>query len=159
MIIGFTGTQQGMTQFQKTELINIFNLKGCTELLHGDCVGSDAQANELALQYGTEIFTIYPPDSYKKRAFCFDSKRLTQYLRTPTPYIEQGDNVKVRWYPVEPYLTRNKKIVDACSLLIATPKEFKHTVRSGTWSTIRYAWKTKKDLVIIPPVDRGDTTP
>jgi hypothetical protein len=56
--------------------------------------------------------------------------------------------------PVEPYLERNKRIVDNVTLLIATPKEFHHTLRSGTWSTIRYAWKKKIDVVIIPPIER-----
>lgn len=155
MIIGFTGTQSGLVQFQIDKVLEIFESSKITELLHGDCIGADEMANKLALNFGVKIFTIFPPDNPKKRAFCFDVNQLSKHLRQITPYTPHG-NVQVRWMPIEPYLERNKRIVDSCNFLIACPKEHTHSVRSGTWSTIRYAWKVKKDLIIIPPIDRYD---
>lgn len=155
MLIGFTGTQSGLVSFQLEKVAEILQVKLCSEFLHGDCIGADEMANKIALDCGVKQFTIYPPDNPKKRAFCFDKEHLTKHLRQITPYLIR-DGINVRWMPIEPYLKRNKAIVDACTFLIACPKEHRHSVRSGTWSTIRYAWKTKKDLVIIPPVDFYD---
>lgn len=155
MLIGFTGSQSGMTQFQKDELFKILSMKECSEFIHGDCIGSDAEANNIALSVGVKLFTIHPPSNSHKRAFCFDPNKRFLWNRINTPFVEIGnEGVKVRWMPIEAYLERNKRIVDSVSLMIATPKEFTHTVRSGTWSTIRYAWKNKKDIIIIPPIDR-----
>lgn len=154
MLIGFTGTQSGMTSFQKEELAKILNIKQCTEFLHGDCIGADREANDIALKSGVILFTIHPPDNMKKRAFCFDIFMKTKWNRIITPYENWSDVIKVRWYPVDAYLKRNQRIVDSVELMIAAPKEHKHTVRSGTWSTIRYAWKSKKDIIVIPPIDR-----
>lgn len=157
MVIGFTGTQSGLVSFQIEKLKEVFKQKGITELMHGDCIGADDMANKIAFDMGVKIFTIFPPENPAKRAFCFDKDKLTRHLRDHTPYLLR-DGVNVKWNPIEPYLERNKRIVDACAFLVACPKEHKHTVRSGTWSTIRYAWKTKKDLVIIPPVDEFEGT-
>jgi hypothetical protein len=159
VIIGFTGSRSGMTDFQKHELKLILG-NGCDEFMHGDCKGSDEQANTVALSMGVKMFTIHPPSQHKYRAFCFDMHHTTQINNILTPYITTKDGIQVRWYPVDDFLKRNKRIVDMCDVIIATPKEFRHTIRSGTWATIRYAWKTKKDsIIIIPPVNRMDINP
>ena len=142
-----------MTDFQKIELAKLLKIKECSEFIHGDCIGSDAQANSIALNAGIKIFTIHPPDNPNKRAWCFDDSKETKSNRILTPY-EDVKGIRVRWHPAIGYLERNKNIVDQSDLLIATPKEFRHSLRSGTWATIRHAWKTKKNLVIIPPVER-----
>lgn len=47
-------------------------------------------------------------------------------------------------------LTRNKKIVDDCDVLIALPINPEvEELRSGTWSTIRYAKKQSKQIIIV----------
>ena len=152
MKIGFTGTQRGMTQFQKDYLIEILKLKECTEFCHGDCIGSDAESNQVALNIGIKIFTIFPPIITKKRAYCFNPNKLN---RNNEWYLYPS-GIRVRWMPEDKYLERNKHIVDNVSWMIACPKEHEHSVRSGTWATIRYAWKTKKGITIIPPIDRGN---
>lgn len=154
MRIGFTGTQSGMTNFQKAMLANILKEEGCTEFIHGDCVGADSQANDIAIDCGIKYITIFPPDNPNKRAWKFDA--------TKNPILHKWEwqeaiiGIKVRWAPRAPYLDRNKHIVDNCEMMIACPKEAEHTVRSGTWATIRYAWKVKRKIVIIPPIQRND---
>lgn len=153
MVIGFSGTQSGMTQFQKDTFASILHIHGVTELHHGDCIGADEQAHKIAYDEGITIFSIHPPSNPNKRAFCFDDRQDTKFNHILTDWKEY-DEARVRWYPVRGYLERNQDIVDTVEMLIATPKEYVHTLRSGTWATIRYAWKTKKHVVIIPPVDR-----
>jgi predicted Rossmann fold nucleotide-binding protein DprA/Smf involved in DNA uptake len=53
-------------------------------------------------------------------------------------------------YEKKPYLDRNKDIVRVSIGLIAAPKTNKEEQRSGTWSTVRYATKTGKPLIILP---------
>ena len=131
MNIGFTGTQKGMTDNQKYHVARLlFDLKG-TEFHHGDCVGADAQAHEIALKTGYYII-IHPPVNPDKRAFC-----------------ETGSTL-----PEKEYLERNKDIVDTTDVLIATPKTETDELRSGTWSTIRYAKKKGKKVYIIRPQEK-----
>ncbi len=125
MKIGFTGTQIGMSQRQKDRLRWV--IADASEFHHGDCIGADAEAHEIALGLGLKI-VIHPPLLESKRAFC---KGAFQVLD-----------------PKE-YLDRNRDIVDCCQILIAAPRNMKEELRSGTWSTIRYAKKTKKPGLVL----------
>ncbi len=49
------------------------------------------------------------------------------------------------------YLTRNKDIVRETDILIAAPAEIEEQIRSGTWSTVRYARKLGKPVFVILP--------
>lgn len=44
MILGFTGTRQGMTDYQQAQVRRFLVAYQCTILHHGDCIGADAQA-------------------------------------------------------------------------------------------------------------------
>lgn len=138
MIIGFTGTQTGMTLKQMNEVNSLFKELKLTVFHHGDCIGADSEAHDFAVLYFRLIkmidstvgkIVIHPPINNSKRAFC---KALT--IREP-----------------KEYLTRNKDIVNESDILIATPKEDTEQLRSGTWSTIRYARKMNKKIYIILP--------
>lgn len=50
-----------------------------------------------------------------------------------------------------PYLVRNRAIVDATEVLVATPKGIYEQQRSGTWSTVRYARELGRPLLIVYP--------
>lgn len=126
MRIGFTGTQNGMTSLQK-EILNYFLSKCKGEFHHGDCIGADAEAHDIAEKYLEPV--IHPPIIQSKRAF-----KKAKRIATPLPY-----------------LVRNKIIVSETDELIAAPKEFEEQMRSGTWSTIRHAKKLKKRVAIIYP--------
>lgn len=122
MKIGFTGTQEGMTGAQKIKINELlYTLKQKTTLYEdefheGDCIGADAEATELAHLIGY-VVVCHPPVLKRKRAFGYYDIML----------------------PEKDYLVRNHDIVDASDVVIATPKEFKEELRSGTWATIRYA--------------------
>lgn len=128
MKVGFTGTREGCKEEQLHTLQNILAAFDFVELHHGDCIGADASAHLIAelLQYD---IVIHPPDNLLYRAYC------------------KGNHVK----PPRPYLERNRSIVRSCKILIACPRTMEEVKRSGTWSTVRYARKMKKDIVIIFP--------
>ena len=139
MHVGFTGTQRGMSVNQLRAVKAILAVISLVDdhdqqylrFHHGDCIGADAQAHDIAVAEGY-IPIIHPPIDDKKRAFC-EALR-PQNIRNPKPYLE-----------------RNHDIVDDCSLLIATPGEVTEQLRSGTWATIRYARKIGRALAIIYP--------
>lgn len=127
MKIGFTGTQIGMDQFQRTQLYHHLIDLGATEFHHGDCIGADKEAHDVALAAGVEII-VHPPENDKKRAFCEGYKRRANPL---------------------PYLERNRRIVESCDVLIAAPKSNQEELRSGTWSTYRYAKRIGKAVILL----------
>jgi hypothetical protein len=135
MKVGFTGTQRGLTITQLgvlyTHLKSYFPTSYLGFFHHGDCVGADAEAAKLARGIGYKLYC-HPPTNNVKRAF-----------------------VECDYYdPPRPYLIRNRVIVAECDLLIGCPGEHVERLRSGTWSTLRYAKKVMKNLCIIFPDGR-----
>lgn len=132
MRLGFTGTQQGMT---KSQLYYVRSWarhpsRDITEAHHGDCIGADEQFHLIMAELiGSDKIQIHPPENPSKRAWC------------------KSPNI----WPEKPYLVRNKLIVDNCDLLIATPAGEEEELRSGTWSTVRYARRLGKPIVLIRP--------
>jgi hypothetical protein len=124
--MGFTGTQKGMTPNQLYILDKIIKEKNPYEVHHGDCVGADTEFHQMCKAFGS-IIIIHPPDISTKRSNC------------------EGDKI----LPVKPYLDRNKDIVNSCDLLIVCPKTRFEEIRSGTWSTKRYAQKRGVKFIII----------
>lgn len=129
MKLGFTGTQIGMTDLQLDAVRDILREKS-GEFHHGDCIGADAQAHEAAESAGFAIH-IHPPVNPSKRAF-------------KVAHIS-------RMKPKLPYLDRNKNIVLATESLLAAPGEMEEQLRSGTWSTIRFAKKHMRPILIVYP--------
>lgn len=134
LVVGFTGTQIGMVPAQKLGFMRLLSaLRPLHQLHHGDCIGADAQAHEIFDVKGKGI-AIHPPINPSKRANC-KCKNANRLIFPPFEYLE-----------------RNRYIVDASSLLIATPQqETGEELRSGTWSTVRYARKEKKPVFIVRP--------
>ena len=129
MQVGFTGTRRGMSGNQKAELEQLLQeLQPESEYFHhGDCVGSDAQAHEIASRLGYEII-IHPPENSSARAFC------------------KGSEVTL---PPLPYLIRNHRIVELCHVLIAATLSSTEEQRSGTWATVRYAKSNNRKVHIL----------
>lgn len=156
MRLGYTGTQNGMNSFQKAEFILLLNRYMPTAFHHGDCIGADAQAHFLFLDWHCEHDTIsrrivvHTPVLKGKIAWCgvvakYPVGMAAKLLACANPVIILNCEPK-------PYLERNKDIVDESDVMIACPKEVEHTLRSGTWATIRYSWKQKKETIVIPPI-------
>ncbi len=127
-MIGFSGSQEGMSERQIEVVNGLLEVSGISKAGHGDCIGSDADFHVLSREHGLYMVG-YPPLNYKKRAFCkFD--------------FEHRPNE---------YLVRNKNIVNDSDCMIFTPKEMEEQLRSGTWSTYRYAKKKQKDYILVFP--------
>jgi hypothetical protein len=103
-------------------------VKNFTDLEHGDCIGVDAQTHEIAKGYHMNI-TVHPPTDSHFRAFCDADTILNPRA----------------------YLKRNKNIVDRCGTLLVVPDGMFEKIRSGTWSTWRYAVKTHTPWIIVYP--------
>lgn len=128
--VGFTGTRELITEAQYGSMWAVLLWIDPQVCHHGDCVGADTYFHQLAVHLDVNI-TIHPPTNTALRAFCSTGHRVI--------------------YPERPYLERNRDIVDASHFVIAAPAGFVEESRSGTWSTIRYARKRKKPLLIILP--------
>jgi hypothetical protein len=128
MTIGFTGTRFGMTQKQKSKVTIILKKLNPNVGRHGDCIGSDTDFHNIAISLNISI-VIHPPIINKFRAFNQEGI-----------ILEEKD-----------YLVRNKDIVKASNILIATPDNYQYTQRSGTWSTINFAKKSKIPFIIVYP--------
>ena len=141
--IGFTGSREGTTEAQKQNLVDMFYADANEPVVfhHGDCLGADNDAHLLFLKtfdvMGTQHkIVIHPPKSPDKRAFC---------AHIPTL------NMEVVELPVKDYLARDRDIVEASELLLATPKEDSERWKGGTWYTVHYAKKKFVDSVILWP--------
>ena len=128
MIIGFTGSRNGMNEKQKKQFKVLLTELAGTEFRHGDCVGADSQAHDYAASTEMKI-VIHPPTVNKNRAH------------------KVADEV----LPAKAYLSRNKDIVKASDLMIACPSSSNAASRSGTWATIRFTQKSGKKLHILHP--------
>lgn len=130
MIIGFTGTQEGMSDLQKAMLVGVLARLSPDVFHHGDCIGADAEAHALVREHAPNCrIEIHPPQDESKRAFC------------------GGDKV----WPARPYLARNRTIVFCCDELVAAPKTRAEELRSGTWSTVRAARRCGKPIHMVWP--------
>ncbi len=141
--IGTTGSRSGMSNNQKTSLVSILNQlisfnNKIIEIHHGDCVGSDSQFHNICVDIIPNIsIIIHQPEK--------DILRANMHLLKP----RNGEIVSLK--NKLSYLNRNKKIVDNSDILIAFPSSINEVMYSGTWSTIRYAKKMNKKIIIIFP--------
>ena len=128
MKVGFTGTRTGLNSKQKSDIINFIKNNDIKEVHHGGCIGADKEFNDICISFGIKIIV---------------------HLGTSnnTTVINNTYNNITILQP-KPYLDRNKDIVDSSDLLIACPFSNQEIIRSGTWSTVRYARKKNKNIII-----------
>jgi len=132
MRVGFTGTREGFTEPQLGAFRSWFTGKVAVEFHHGACVGADAGA--VWAIHGTrevQLIAAHPGDIP---------------ALTDTDAMKASDTIS----GFRPCLARNRDIVDAADVLLACPKGPEER-RSGTWSTIRYARRCRKPVVIFWP--------
>jgi len=94
---------------------------------NGDCIGADKDSGDVWIELGGKLH-LRPPDIAAKRAF-----QRGEAIDRPLPYLE-----------------RNKVIVRSSRAMVATPKGAEE-LRSGTWSTVRFARKLELPILIIYP--------
>lgn len=140
MKVGFTGTREGMSLNQIAHFIPLVadvTINGMTleEFHHGMCIGADEQAEEFIRR-------------------CFPSVRIVGHPPIQRRYISAKSKPD-RTLPPREYIARNHKIVDSVDLLIGCPRG-PEELRSGTWSTIRYATscRLKRPSLVIKLIPR-----
>lgn len=126
--IGFTGTRHGMTSEQMRALRDLLATFGEAILHHGDAVGADAEAHDIAVMLGWMAVS-HPPINNTWRAH-----KVADEERAP-----------------KPYLVRSRDIVEETELLIAAPANAIEHLQSGTWSTVRCARRSGRPISIIRP--------
>ncbi len=129
--LGFTGTRLGLSRRQKDHLILFLKYHDVEEAHHGDCIGGDEDFHKIVSYYADRI-VIHPPTDERSRAFC-----------KPLP-----GGATVTWRTPYDYLTRNRHIVDSTTWLVVGPSG-PEELRSGTWSTKRYAEKLQRAFTIL----------
>lgn len=135
-VIAFTGTQQGLTLAQREALANYLETLDGSELEfhHGDCIGADATAHRMMVRRA-RVF-IHPSTNEKKRAYCKGAFKV---------------------YPAKSPLARNPDIIEPASLVVACPKRMHEEQRSGTWATVREAFRRGKNVTVVWPDGRVQT--
>lgn len=130
--VGITGTRFGMSEAQRDNVSHILQAMhskmGIESVVHGDCIGVDAEMHDMAVSMGIPTW-ICPPSASEVRA----------YKKGNIVYKEEG------------YLARDRHIVELCDTLIGIPQLNKETYRSGTWYTVRYGLKMGKDVGVVLP--------
>lgn len=121
-----TGSRDGMTDNANHVLQNFLISNDIFEAHHGDCIGADTIFHNKVAKLKIPII-IHPPNNPSLRSYCVSNKIC----------------------PEKEYMDRNRDIVDDSDILLAFPLSEKEVLRSGTWSTIRYARKTNKKIFII----------
>lgn len=142
MIVGFTGTRQEITAEQTDEILDFVISRSPHRFLHGGAIGSDQLLHEMILHQPASIATaieIYPASQQRHR-YWEGQKHIAFY---------SGRDCIV--HPPIPPLTRNRIIAERCDWLLACPATSEEELRSGTWTTVRYARHAKKPISIVCP--------
>lgn len=134
--VGFTGTSKGMSPEQKAAvkayLLEIIaqHPNETVEFHHGLCIGADEQAAAIAKELGCLIVAHpgFSPRNPNGRLFRSD--------------FTGNDEVRAE----KPHIKRDREIVDETQEMIAGPLGKAEEVRSGTWTTVRYAVKKGKSV-------------
>jgi len=128
--IGITGTRSGLTDLQRNELTRFLkrSFEQKAVFHHGDCVGVDVEAAQIARDLGYKIVG-HPPTKTELRGYFTDDETHT----------------------AKTYFARNRDIVNASIALVVVPWQMEHGTNGGTWYTHDYAEKIGKPTLIIWP--------
>jgi len=136
MILGFSGTRDGLNPTQLFNLDYEIERARASLFLHGGAEGADEHADQYASHHLIAV-EVYPCTSTRYHYWAGLDDEIVRAVHTPRPP-----------------LVRNKIIAQRCARLIATPSTNEETLRSGTWATIRYAKREFKRVTIIFPDGR-----
>lgn len=102
------------------------------ELHHGCCTGVDEITAYLAFHMGYRVVG-HPPTSQAHMS-------------------QLAVSLCHELLPAKEYLDRNKDIVEVTSMLLVVPDRAEY-LRSGTWSTKRYAEHLGKEFIVLEPTE------
>lgn len=128
--IGMTGSRNGISDFQLLAFReHLEAMPPWIEVFvhHGDCIGADEHIHNLVCDVGWQP-VIHPPVKGELRAWC------------------ESDII----LPEENYYDRNRNIVKVADEVWAFPDQEEY-LRSGTWSTVRYAHRIQKKYTVVMP--------
>ena len=113
-----------------------------TRFRHGGADGSDTIAHWIAYHIlNVKTIEIFPADRKSTNKKYWEGIGL----------VKPRKDIKIVMAPIMAPLLRNAVIVDGCDLLVAIPAGDREEWRSGTWATVRYARKIKREHIIIWP--------
>lgn len=139
-IIGFTGTREGMNEFQKNSIWRLLKDYNGEEFHHGCCKGADVEAHDMAVKLDYRMW-VHPGRPWNKK-----------YCPVGENWTNLSGNLLSIDNPPKPYLHRNRVIVDVSDRIYATPKQLENKFhRGGTWFTINYAMSKGKEIIIVFP--------
>lgn len=140
--VGFTGTHKGAgtAQLGIAEMrLRLLREEGFDEFHHGMCIGADEQVAKIAKELGFKVVA-HPGLAKDPENMLYRSEW-------------QGSH-EVR--EAKPFIERDHDIVNETEVMLATPLTYEEVVRSGTWTTVRYAKKQKRTegstLFVIKPL-------
>jgi hypothetical protein len=143
MIIGFTGTREGLTNQQLGWLVTLLEEQAAaarngvvTQIHHGACEGADLAVHKACLDMEIPVH-VWPPTNPKHTA--------PQCLQ-PHPLVTV--------HHFMPYLVRDREIVRTTAGLIVLPKHDAKPDRmawGGTWYTEDFAERMNKPVIICYP--------
>lgn len=145
--IGFTGSRAGMTGAQQQAFVRLLDSLGASELLHGACIGADADAARLASIAGI-------------RCVAYPGRSAHDAADGPRPDRDQASMDLAHETRAElTHFARNRAIVEASDIVIATPSypgPITRETKGGTAYTYWQAVKARKRIIVIWP--DGSTT-
>jgi hypothetical protein len=144
--LGFTGTRHGMYDEQRRSVIRWLGGHWPAECHHGLCVGADSDFHDIVTSHA-DVW----PGSAKPKVVGHPPLNRSKVVLADEMFCEE-----VR--PPADYLDRNRAIVADCDHLLACPNGSEE-LRSGTWSTVRYARRAGKPATIIYPDGRIEEEP
>ncbi len=134
--LGITGTQSPGPNAGYAVRVALNPYPRKTIIVQGCCIGMDHIATMVARDMGFDVWGVVPANRYK---VSMEAVALCSNLI----YMPPGTS----------YMQRNDELVRIVDSLIGFPQTADEELRSGTWATIRRAWrKFGRDNVDIIPV-------
>ena len=131
--IGFSGTRKGMTAEQLVAVAVMVGGLQPRAVYHGCCLGADEDFADIVNEQSPSTLQFGHPSTLRGLV-SVRACRLCNSVVAPRPPLE-----------------RNRDIVDATRMLLATPAGMVEEIRSGTWATIRYARRLSRPIMIVWP--------
>ena len=138
MVIGFSGSKEGLDPYQLVLLKNyLTNINNITKALHGGCVGADEQFHDICLELGIPLEVHFGYSSKNK----IKNHKYRANLNGPFTHK-----------PFETFFARNRTIADRSDIVFTGPNSVLNK-RGGTWHTWKYSNNTlKQPTIMLPPL-------